>query len=168
MFTICAAQGSAHVSIAVALDTVCWRCCLLALFCIAFLADRGSLSRRFGGGLTGRAGLPQLADSFVSDPARHFAVGQSVRAQVVQVPPVTWRTGNHSSPDTHDVLSTPFPLPGRCLTPDAIAIDKAPRTMFVSVFTGCMFVAGHCAICRMSINHCRVCNRWTRSASASA
>ena len=43
------------------------------------------LTARFGGKLTGRAGLPQLADSFVSDPARHFAVGQSVRAQVVQV-----------------------------------------------------------------------------------
>jgi len=66
----------------------------LAPFCITFLADGGSLSRRFGGGLTGRAGLPQLADSFVSDPARHFAAGQSVRAQVVQVPLFTWQTGD--------------------------------------------------------------------------
>lgn len=41
--------------------------------------------RRFGGTLTGRAGLAQLGDSFVSDPRRQFAVGQSVRAQVVQV-----------------------------------------------------------------------------------
>ena len=50
------------------------------------------LTARFGGKLTGRAGLPQLADSFVSDPARHFAVGQSVRAQVVQVSPCcSWR-----------------------------------------------------------------------------
>ena len=40
---------------------------------------------RFLGHLTGRAGLAQLADSFVSDPHRHFSVGQSVRAQVVQV-----------------------------------------------------------------------------------
>ena len=40
---------------------------------------------RFLGHLTGRAGLAQLADSFVSDPHRHFSQGQSVRAQVVQV-----------------------------------------------------------------------------------
>lgn len=40
---------------------------------------------RFLGQLTGRAGLAQLADSFVSDPSRHYTVGQSVRAQVVQV-----------------------------------------------------------------------------------
>ena len=40
---------------------------------------------RFLGQLTGRAGLAQLADLFVSDPSRHFHVGQSVRAQVVQV-----------------------------------------------------------------------------------
>ena len=42
---------------------------------------------RFLGQLTGRAGLAQLADLFVSDPSRHFHVGQSVRAQVVQVRP---------------------------------------------------------------------------------
>ena len=40
---------------------------------------------RFLGQLTGRAGLAQLADSFVSDPSRHFSIGQSVRAHVVQV-----------------------------------------------------------------------------------
>lgn len=40
---------------------------------------------RFLGQLTGRAGLAQLADSFVSDPSSHYSVGQSVRAQVVQV-----------------------------------------------------------------------------------
>ena len=40
---------------------------------------------RFLGQLTGRAGLAQLADVFVSDPSRHYQVGQSVRAQVVQV-----------------------------------------------------------------------------------
>ena len=40
---------------------------------------------RFLGQLTGRAGLAQLADLFVSDPSRHYHVGQSVRAQVVQV-----------------------------------------------------------------------------------
>jgi rRNA biogenesis protein RRP5 len=40
---------------------------------------------RFGGGLTGRAGLPQLADAFVSDPAAHFAVGQSVVARILEV-----------------------------------------------------------------------------------
>ncbi|BDA47226.1 probable protein RRP5 homolog [Coccomyxa sp. Obi] len=40
---------------------------------------------RFLGGLTGRAGLAQLADQFVSDPARHFTEGQSVRAAVVTV-----------------------------------------------------------------------------------
>ncbi len=31
------------------------------------------------------AGLAQLADQFVSDPARHFTEGQSVRAAVVTV-----------------------------------------------------------------------------------
>ncbi len=40
---------------------------------------------RFLGQLTGRAGLAQLADLFVSDPSAHYHVGQSVRAQVVQV-----------------------------------------------------------------------------------
>ena len=40
---------------------------------------------RFGGGLTGRAGLPQLADAFVSDPMAHFAVGQSVLARILEV-----------------------------------------------------------------------------------
>lgn len=40
---------------------------------------------RFLGQLTARAGLAQLADVFVSDPSRHYSVGQSVRAQVVQV-----------------------------------------------------------------------------------
>ena len=42
---------------------------------------------RFLGHLTGRAGLAQLAGTFVSDPRRHFAINQSVRAQIVQVPP---------------------------------------------------------------------------------
>ncbi|EFJ44854.1 rRNA processing protein Rrp5/programmed cell death protein 11 [Volvox carteri f. nagariensis] len=37
---------------------------------------------RFLGGLTGRAGLPQLSDVFVSEPRLLFAEGQSVRAQV--------------------------------------------------------------------------------------
>ena len=58
---------------------------------------------RFGGGLTGRAGLPQLADSFVSDPARHYALGQSVRAQVVQASGSTSNTAMTSSWD--DVIS---------------------------------------------------------------
>eukprot|EP00887_Chlorella_sp_A99_P001742 scaffold19.g1742.t1 len=40
---------------------------------------------RFLGGLTGRAGLAQLSDTFVSDPHLHFSEGQSVRAQVAQV-----------------------------------------------------------------------------------
>lgn len=40
---------------------------------------------RFLNQLTGRAGLAQLADLFVSDPSRHFHVNQSVKAQVVQV-----------------------------------------------------------------------------------
>ncbi len=40
---------------------------------------------RFLGTVTGRAGLAQLADVFVSEPARHFTAGQSVRAAIVQV-----------------------------------------------------------------------------------
>ena len=40
---------------------------------------------RFLDGVTGRAGLAQLCDTFVSDPHAHFAPGQSVRAQVVGV-----------------------------------------------------------------------------------
>lgn len=39
----------------------------------------------FLGGLTGRAGLAQLSDTFVSDPHLFFREGQSVRATVVQV-----------------------------------------------------------------------------------
>lgn len=46
---------------------------------------------RFLGHCTGRAGLAQLAGTFVSDPRRAFAVNQSVRAQVVQVwPPLAF------------------------------------------------------------------------------
>ena len=37
---------------------------------------------RFLGHVTGRAGLSQLSDTFVSDPRRCFREGQSVRAQV--------------------------------------------------------------------------------------
>ncbi|MEW5309980.1 MAG: hypothetical protein WDW38_001818 [Sanguina aurantia] len=48
---------------------------------------------RFLGQLTGRAGLAQMADTFVSDPSRHFVEGQSVRAQVVQVDEKTQRFG---------------------------------------------------------------------------
>eukprot|EP00873_Tetraselmis_striata_P003989 jgi/Tetstr1/424253/TSEL_014822.t1 len=40
---------------------------------------------RFLARLTARAGLSQLADTFVSDPQQHFQPGQSVRAQVVQI-----------------------------------------------------------------------------------
>jgi rRNA biogenesis protein RRP5 len=40
---------------------------------------------RFLGELTGRAGLAQLSDTFVSDPGAHFSAGQSVRGAVVQV-----------------------------------------------------------------------------------
>ncbi|GFR41334.1 hypothetical protein Agub_g2019, partial [Astrephomene gubernaculifera] len=40
---------------------------------------------RFLAGLTGRAGLPQLSDVFVSDPRQLFSEGQSVRCQVATV-----------------------------------------------------------------------------------
>ncbi|KAL4538228.1 hypothetical protein Ndes2526B_g03454 [Nannochloris sp. 'desiccata'] len=40
---------------------------------------------RFLGDLTGRAGLPQLSDTFVSDPHSVFTTGQSVRAQVALI-----------------------------------------------------------------------------------
>ena len=42
---------------------------------------------RFLDKLTGRAGLPNLADRFVSDPGMVFQKGQSVRAHVSQVGP---------------------------------------------------------------------------------
>ena len=40
---------------------------------------------RFLGHVTGRAGLAQLAGTFVADPRRNFTINQSVWAQVVQV-----------------------------------------------------------------------------------
>lgn len=40
---------------------------------------------RFMGSLTGRAGLAQMADTFVPDPSKLFSLGQTVRAQVGQV-----------------------------------------------------------------------------------
>uniref|UniRef100_A0A383V4G5 S1 motif domain-containing protein n=1 Tax=Tetradesmus obliquus TaxID=3088 RepID=A0A383V4G5_TETOB len=46
---------------------------------------RDAVFVRFLGRCTGRAGLPQLSDTFVTDPARHFSVGQSVVAAVVAV-----------------------------------------------------------------------------------
>ncbi|MCO5547404.1 hypothetical protein L7F22_000852 [Adiantum nelumboides] len=51
---------------------------------IASITDRGCFVR-FLGGLTGLASLPQLLDGFVHDPFKHFAVGQSVRAKVLEV-----------------------------------------------------------------------------------
>lgn len=42
---------------------------------------------RFAGDLTGRAGLAQLSDSFISDPSSHFAFNQSIYARVVNVDP---------------------------------------------------------------------------------
>lgn len=66
---------------------------------------------RFLGHLTGLAGLPQLADTFVSDPKRHFREGQSVRAQVVQVDAarqrfsVTLKMSLTSSPDASYLYS---------------------------------------------------------------
>jgi ribosomal protein S1 len=53
---------------------------------------------RFLAGVTGRAGITQLADGFVSAPRQHFTEGQSVRAQVLQVGP---RRGVHTSHTTH-------------------------------------------------------------------
>ena len=47
--------------------------------------------RRFLGGLTARAGLAQLSDTFVSDPRLHFSEGQSVRAHVAQVDTIRQR-----------------------------------------------------------------------------
>ncbi|KAL4451480.1 hypothetical protein ABPG75_007142 [Micractinium tetrahymenae] len=46
---------------------------------------RDAVFVRFLGGLTGRAGLAQLSDTFVSDPHLFFREGQSVRATVVQL-----------------------------------------------------------------------------------
>lgn len=40
---------------------------------------------RFLAGRTGRAGITQLGDGFVSAPRQHYSEGQSVRAQVLQV-----------------------------------------------------------------------------------
>ncbi|KAI5068389.1 hypothetical protein GOP47_0016734 [Adiantum capillus-veneris] len=51
---------------------------------IASITDRGCFVR-FLGGLTGLASLPQLLDGFVHSPFKHFAVGQSVRAKVLEV-----------------------------------------------------------------------------------
>jgi len=46
---------------------------------------------RFLGDLTGRAGLAQLSDTFISDPRTHFSPGQSVRARVAHVDAVKGR-----------------------------------------------------------------------------
>ncbi|KAG0628431.1 hypothetical protein M758_1G025900 [Ceratodon purpureus] len=51
---------------------------------IANITDRGCFVR-FLGRLTGLASIPQVADEFVSDPNNHFKIGQSVRAQVLEV-----------------------------------------------------------------------------------
>jgi rRNA biogenesis protein RRP5 len=40
---------------------------------------------RFGGALTGRAGLPALSDIFITDPSAAFEVGQTVQAVVGDV-----------------------------------------------------------------------------------
>jgi hypothetical protein len=38
--------------------------------------SRHTVFVRFLGRCTGRAGLPQLADTFVTDPSKHFSAGQ--------------------------------------------------------------------------------------------
>ncbi|KAK9804637.1 hypothetical protein WJX73_002075 [Symbiochloris irregularis] len=53
---------------------------------------------RFLQGLTGRAGLTQLADIFVSDPHSHYTRGQSVRAQIASTDPATGRMGLNLRP----------------------------------------------------------------------
>jgi rRNA biogenesis protein RRP5 len=40
---------------------------------------------RFGGNLTGRAGLAQLSDTFISEPSLRFAINHSVAARVLRV-----------------------------------------------------------------------------------
>lgn len=57
---------------------------------IASITDAGCFVR-FLGGLTGLASLPQLSDGFVHNPSQHFSIGQSVRAQVVEVNLVSGR-----------------------------------------------------------------------------
>lgn len=51
---------------------------------VASVTDAGCFVR-FLGRLTGLAPVPQLADTFVTDPKQHFAPGQSVRAAVLDV-----------------------------------------------------------------------------------
>jgi len=51
---------------------------------VASVSDAGCFVR-FLGRLTGLAPVPQLADTFVTDPRQHFAVGQSVKAHVLDV-----------------------------------------------------------------------------------
>eukprot|EP00250_Pteridium_aquilinum_P021384 c25103_g1_i1 orf=322-6036(-) len=57
---------------------------------IASITGKGCFVR-FLGGLTGLASLPQLLDGFVHDPFQHFSIGQSVRAQVLEVNLVSGR-----------------------------------------------------------------------------
>jgi transcriptional accessory protein Tex/SPT6 len=51
---------------------------------VASVTDAGCFVR-FLGRLTGLAPVPQLADTFVTDPKQHFAPGQSVHAAVLDV-----------------------------------------------------------------------------------
>uniref|UniRef100_A0A7S0UUT8 S1 motif domain-containing protein n=1 Tax=Polytomella parva TaxID=51329 RepID=A0A7S0UUT8_9CHLO len=53
---------------------------------------------RFLNGITGKAGLPQLSDTFVADPSQLFFPGQSVRARVTEIDAVKERIQLHLKP----------------------------------------------------------------------
>jgi hypothetical protein len=48
----------------------------LLLSCLLLLCSAPAVFVRFLGRCTGRAGLPQMADTFVTDPTTHFNIGQ--------------------------------------------------------------------------------------------
>eukprot|EP00884_Botryococcus_braunii_P015433 jgi/Botrbrau1/2573/Bobra.145_1s0001.1 len=77
---------------------------------------------RFLSQLTGRTGLAQLADQFISSPEVHFRVGQTVRCQVVQLYPAQQRCSlslKHSLTSKPGRRPRPLSLPGPpfCLPP---------------------------------------------------
>ena len=88
---------------------------------------------RFGGGVTGRAGLPHLADAFVAEPASHFRVGQSVHAVVLDVVEGQGRFSvslkpSVASPVSSELLQSLFSCaPCQCSVFTALFMSRAVR-----------------------------------------
>ena len=83
------------------------------------------------------AGLAQLADNFVSDPARSFTLGQSVRASVVTV---DTERGRFSLALKHSLTNSGDGLDAESLFASLEAAERIRRVLM------------HCSLCAHAVH----------------